>query len=286
MSGLKTLMPEVKKEENLQSAVDKAYDRLAGNEEVDNKLKGKTPPVDVEETEEEEEESEETEETEETQEDDTSDEDEKAEALKVYKLLKDPKSRQTTIEYLMFQAGITAKPAETLKEVTKQKKAVAELVKEALGPEYAFLADKLGKAIELSLEESREESNRKIDAIEQTNLVNEVNRELAKLSKRTNGHSTKLESKMVELMDKYPSSANISVAEYLDGIYIMASKGQTPGKTQVNLDKAKKNANNVSERLGTKGVQGGGTGADKIPDKKMKISDAVNWAMEELQKQK
>ena len=65
-------------------------------------------------------------------------------AKQLYSALKDPTQAPIIIRALAEQAGITDK-----REAKEASKTIMDVFKETLGPEYAFMADKLASAIDI-----------------------------------------------------------------------------------------------------------------------------------------
>lgn len=244
----------------------------------------------VEEQEEQEEPSEEQEESaEEIEEDDEVDEEsglnkkELKEAKYLYGLLKDPKTQSQVIEALAQKAGVKLGSIETKADVKEAKKDIKTLVKEKLGPEFAFVADKLADAMEAVLNEERQLNNEKLGALEATEIERETASALDKLARATNGDSRKVEARMISLMNSIHSSPDLSVYDYLKMLYTIASADRKAAATSRTMaDKINRNRTNSSERLSSRpgtGKEGTQTG----PQRKG-IKAAVEYALKSLEK--
>ncbi len=211
--------------------------------------------------------------------------DEKEEAARLYRALKDPKAAGPIIAALAQQAGILnpAKPAETVKEKKVEAKKVTELLKEGLGKEYEFLADRLGTSIEKILEQERQVQAVQIDALAQENIVREINSTLSSLAKESKGESKKLEARMTELMDEIKPGENVSIDKYLRRIYAIAASEKRPTQTtRQNVERINRNAADVPGRI----TSSSAVHETATPPKKMNLNEAVAWAAKELTKGK
>ncbi len=211
-------------------------------------------------------------------------EEETKESKALYKLLKDPKTRTSVLAALASEAGLLPSHKEgektTKKEEAAAKKGVQEILEEALGSEYEFLAGRLSKGIDKVLEQEREEHESKIQEIHRTNVEKEVAAEYNRLARETKGDSRKLENRMAELSSEIPVG-KMDVRTYIKRLYTIAAgeKAAAPRKT---ADQIRKNASDVSSRL-----KSGASPLSKltIPDKKMSLDESVKWAQQELLKQ-
>lgn len=220
------------------------------------------------------------------EEDEDLDEQELKEARMLYKTLKSkPDEARGLIADLANRMGMPLAKIETKKEEKQVKKILTDRLKDALGPELGFIAEKIGPIFEEALEEERHGLVAVQQAVEVQQLTKESETALSKLAKETNGLSRKFESKMVQLMDKFPSSPEISTEEYIRGIaaIAMGSKLQQVATSKV-TGKINRNANDVPGRLASKG-----SGAQEepsrvqVPDKKLGTRGAVLFALSQLQ---
>jgi hypothetical protein len=208
------------------------------------------------------------------------------EAKRLYKALLDPVQRVEIVRALALQSGILdpSRPPETKTEVREAKKEIKQILKEALGPNADFLADKLGPALEQILDQERSEQGAQFQEIRAQQIEREVVSATNELNRLTKGESRKFEMRMQAISQQMPPSSNISVRDYVQNLYTLAS-GKTltkgPATTQ-NNDRVRRNASDVGDRIapagGTKGV---GT---IIPNKKMTAKESVQFAVEQLNK--
>ncbi len=250
------------------------------------KEKEEPPSKETEETEEE------TQETPNEEEEETlseTDEETEARELKeakfLYAALKDPKQRGAVIAAMAHEAGVLNKPAETKKEEQVQKKAIKDLVKEALGPDLAFLSDKLGAAIETVVNQQKEEQDAEKAQAQAQQVANEVIRETEWLNKITKGDSKRLESKMSKLADDVLPGPNMTPRKYVTLLYELASGKKVQQVEKGDPDRVKRNANDSASRLSSKthSVQ---VPQGKIPDKKMSLNESIQYALKEIENKK
>ena len=232
-----------------------------------------SPEVEVEKEEEKEEE------TEEEDLDDSS----KDEAFRLYKALKDPKAAPAIIAALAQQVGVFPGQGEGKTEERQKIKDIKSILADSLGPEYKFLADRLGPAIEAVITQERETQAQQLSQIQLKNIEKEIEQSFSSLSKETKGESRRLEARMYALMDEIVPSANISVDKYIRHIYAIASAGRKQPTTKEVADKIRRNANDAPSRLQS-GTALGREGS--LPNKKMNINQSINWALDQLSKER
>jgi hypothetical protein len=205
------------------------------------------------------------------------------EARILYNALADPKQRGAVIAALAHEAGLLTRQPETKKEEKAQVQSIKDLVKETLGPEYNFLAPKLGEVFEKIVETQRQEQEEKDAVAEQARVVNEVQRATTKLSKETNGHSDKIQDRMNELADQILPGPNMSVDQYLRHLYTLATAGsRSPQKANVE-DRQRRNANDSASRLSVKG-KSSASGDEVDLNKKRSLNDSIKLAVEEMER--
>lgn len=215
-------------------------------------------------------------------------EEENKQAIALFKMLKDPNTSDLVIRQLAQKAGLL-KEVETKQDVREAKRDLKAIVKEKLGDEYKFLADKLGDVMEAVLEEERLSQKGDIARIEAQNTEREVQNVLDKLARETKNESRKVESRMVELMDKFTIGKNISVEDYLRGLYAQATASRSSATVKGQMaDRINRNSKDTASRLASPSSSSGsqGAGAGTTPSKKMGLNDSVNYALEQMNKRK
>jgi hypothetical protein len=270
-------MPNTALAKTIEEA-DEALKREAENKEekvegADTEVEEK-PEVELEEEKEKEEESE--------SEEEDLDEPSKDEAFRLYKALKDPKAAPAIIAALAQQVGVFPQGPESKGEERQKVKDIKLILADSLGPEYKFLADRLGPAIEAVITQEREAQAQQLSQIQLKNIEKEIEQSFSSLSKETKGESRRLEARMYALMDEIVPSANISVDKYIRHIYAIASAGRKQPTTKEVADKIRRNANDAPSRLQS-GTALGREGS--LPNKKMNINQSINWALDQLSKE-
>ncbi len=219
-----------------------------------------------------------------------------ANALQLYKALKDPETSPSIIEFIAKQGGYTkqAATAETKAEVKEVAKGLVVDLKETLGPEFEFLADKIAPAIEKHLkrefEAQQADIREKLEAQEQEKLEAQSARVLAKLSTDFFGEEQlpdNVTQEMSKLMDKIKPEPDMSTKEYLELIFD-AAKGRL-GLTKANVKsvkeketKTEKNRTDAASRLASD-RSGSRVGVPVAsPSKTGSLKSAIQAAMDSL----
>lgn len=136
-------------------------------------------------------------------------------ALNVYKALNDPNTGPQVVRMMADQLGITEK--EVKKEL--QKPTAVDFFREALGPDYEFLAPKLGGAIDQYMQANLAPMRQQI---ERANVAQEFNRAIEAVNTKTKGDFNKHEAEIVKMMDVVKPAPGVSTEKYLDTLYKLA----------------------------------------------------------------
>lgn len=211
---------------------------------------------------------------------------EKDESQRLYKALRDPVKGIEVLRALAAQAGLLGKNApETKKEETAAKRAVTEILSEALGKDYAFLADKLGPALEAVFEQQETSLGEKFHKLEADKVEAQTVQAMKELSRLTKGESTKLEARMAELSNEMPPAPGITPEKYIRHLFVLAG-GKLPtatnGKTQ--NERIQRNANDTADRIQGKNSSRE-TQGDRIPVAKS-LDEAIALAQQQIGKGK
>lgn len=205
------------------------------------------------------------------------------EARRLYLALKDPKTSKAVIAALAQQNGLLDKPEpSTEKGREREVKSITTIFKEALGKEYDFLADRLAPAVEAVLSQEREQTEVRFREAEAHRIETAVVSATDKLNRDTKGESRKFENRMASLSEEVPVG-NMDIDTYVKRLYHLAraeTNGQ-PASPKKTSDRIRQNANNAADRL--KGASRMAP-EPKIPDRKMSITESVNFALGELSK--
>jgi len=200
---------------------------------------------------------------------------EAAQALNLFKLLKNPTSAKAIIRTLAEEHGITLTGKETPKAEIQKVRSVKALVKEKLGDEYAFIADKLGDVFEEALSTEREALNEKFQEINQKSAEKEAEAAFEWLQ---NEHedAANYEQVIVSLMEEVPPG-NMSAKKYLETLYIVAKGREGKAASSKKLaQKITRNSTDPDVKLSGK------TRSSDVPVKStkgMSIDDALSEAI-------
>lgn len=213
------------------------------------------------------------------------DEQQLKEARNLYKTLRSGNDQaRGLIADLANRMGLPLAQVTTKTEVKEVKKAITDRLKEALGTELGFLAEKIGPVLEQAIAEERQGVAEIQNTLEVQQLTRESETTLNKLAKETNGLSRKYEAKMVQLMDRFPASTDISTEEYIRGIAQIAMGDKLVQRaTNKAVQTMVRNSKNAPERLAGKGTGVQEETARAVPDKKLGIKGAVAFALGQLE---
>jgi hypothetical protein len=227
-------------------------------------------PAEVEEAEEE---AEEEEKAEEEEPDKLSDE-EVLNAKNLFKALKNPSTAKEIISVLARNAGLL----ETKQDVHTASKTIQEVFKESLGPDFAFIAEKLAPAIEKVLLSQKEDYENRLREVRQQQLTaqteSEVEKALSKLNRVTKGESKKFEAAMTHLMDDILPGNRTTTEDYIFKLYRIASSEQSEKRAKEKMtNKINRNANDVTSRLASAAPTDSTKGIKKIS-----LDEAIKYA--------
>lgn len=193
---------------------------------------------------------EETTETEDSEEEELSEEELKN-AKGLFKLLKDPGTRDITLRTMAERAGVLGKNLpEDKKEEKKAIRDVADVLKDSLGPEYyALFGDKLSKGLKELFAQEREESNKTTESTRLQLVEQETDRAFDRLDRDTKGDSKRFRQQMTSLADRILPADGVSTYEYLKILYSVASGEKTKAAANKQIaDKINRNRSDVADR--------------------------------------
>lgn len=209
------------------------------------------------------------------------------EATLLYKALKDPSQGRNVVENLARQAGFLAEKTGVTK--TEAKDFVLEILKEELGPENEDLAVKFGPAIKKILDTALPSAVKPV----QDRLLEQEAQQAEQLINNTidnffaqNEDAKTHEKRMVELMGKIQPNG-ISMQEYVEMIYNLASGKQAKTSTKTSTDNANKTAK-IINRISKNAKEAAKTVSSDVDETRVKAGshrptarEAVMQALEE-----
>lgn len=227
--------------------------------------------------------SEEGEDAETSEEEEELSEEEVKNAKGLFKMLKDPNTRDIVLRTMAQKAGVLGDNAPSTRiEEKKAIRDVADVLKDSLGPEYfALFGDKLSKGLKELFAQEREENSKNVESLNRQQLENETDRAFDRLDRETKGESKKFRQSMTVLADKIHKADGVSVYEYLNILYTAASgdKARSSANKQI-ADKINRNRSDVGDRVHqlTAGANGGKGGNQPQQPKGLKniVEAAIN----------
>lgn len=207
--------------------------------------------------------------------------------------LKDPGKAPVILQHLMKAAGLEA--PETKKEVKEVKKALTEQLKDALGPELAYMADKMGPVFQAFLDEKIAEVQEKNEvrfsevAIErEAKVADTAQQELAQEFFGTPELPAEFITAVSGLIDDYKPKAGQTTKSYLkDMLHLAAGRLGKPlsKQTQQTDKKIDKNRTDAASRLASDGNRQPPPGREvstrtEVP-KTLSLDEAVRIGLEQ-----
>ena len=179
-----------------------------------------------------------------TQETQTPSQAEMDQALGLFNLLRNPETAPRAAEMLARQFGIIKDPPVK----AEQPPGIKDIIAASLGPEYAFLAEKLGPAMEQAI------GSAMAPHIRQTQM-NQIQAEFTEarrdLDVATKGDFVKNEAAIIKMMDRMRPADGVPIKDYLNDLYTLAKSSKS--QSQVSRETAGKVVSqikqNASERL-------------------------------------
>jgi hypothetical protein len=205
------------------------------------------------------------------------------EARNLYKALIGPQAN-AIVAAMAQQVGILPNSSQqplTKKEEIAARREIKDIVKDALGPEYAFLQDKIGRIFDEVSAQQNAEYEARFAEVQQSQVERQVVDAYNSLASETKGQSKQFENRMAQLSEEIPIG-NMNVETYMRRLYTLASNEKKASPQKV-ADQIRRNAGDVPNRLRTSSA-GPAEPEHKIPQKKMSLDESVNWALGELQK--
>jgi hypothetical protein len=217
-------------------------------------------------------------------------------AKELFKALNDPVQAPLFIDFLARQAGYTkgeiAKAAATKAETATLAEDTISILKESLGEEFGFLADKFAPAIEKILakkvEESQKDIREEFTRQETTRLQNESATVMSKLADGFFGKGEELPdtvtSEMSKYMDRMQPSKGTSLKEYVEDAFNAAIGKLGLQKTDKDKqNRTNKNRTDAASRLASERVPAEEN--IQLDSKPMSRQQAIKAAVEAVDKQ-
>jgi hypothetical protein len=214
------------------------------------------------------------------------------EARQLLAALRDPSKAPTVIEFLAKQGGFE-KP-ETKKEAVQIKKGMVEELKEALGPELEYLADKMGPVFQKYLNDQVVEAQKDIrQRLDQSEVYrNEVLADQAQESLGQEYFSGEIPEKLLvrmnNLMDEIHPKVGQPMKAYLERLLVVGAAEEGIQLTKKTLDQVKKIAKNRTDapaRLASAGTTSPKEGERAAhPNRQMSLLESVQSAIEQAGK--
>lgn len=147
-----------------------------------------------------------------------------AQAMQIYEALNNPNTAPAAVEFLAKQLGYSLQqPSAQTPAQPEPELGIKELIAKELGDDYAFLAPKLGGAIENVI-------NRVLGPMQQqmqrTQVTNEFDRAMADLNAETKGDFGKNEAEIVKVLQRLRPADGVSTKEFLRDAYNLARAGK------------------------------------------------------------
>jgi hypothetical protein len=226
------------------------------------------------------------------EEDKTKEEEEllKQQGYELLKALKNPEQAGNIIKFLAEQAGYV-RPPETKQEAKEIKNDIIDTLKEHLGDELSFMADKLGPALEKILQKQVDKANADIrqefQERKDSELKDQTTRAFSKITEDFFGSGEKVPDNLLVEMNKISDmvqpSADMSLQDYVKFCFnnaVMNLGIEKPNKHR--QDKINRNKNDAPSKLASDRVPT----EDNLskPSKPLTRQEAVRLAIEQVNK--
>lgn len=170
-------------------------------------------------------------------------------ALRLFDALSDPNIGKSVVEDLARRAGVIgAQEGKTEKQITST---VVDILKESLGTEYEFLADRLAVGIDKIVKQTVTEQIKPVQAQTQEAVERAVAAEVdAVFEKFHTAHkdAKDYDKEMTELSKKLPYTGDYPMEEYLENLYKIVTTDKKEAKViKQTVDKINKNAQELRD---------------------------------------
>jgi hypothetical protein len=206
--------------------------------------------------------------------------------------LRDPAKAPIVIKFLAEQGGYT-KP-ETKKEAVETAKSMVDDLKEALGPELAYLAEKMGpvfeKRLKAEVDAARGETSGLVRKLELESLEKQADAAQTVLAKEyfvEGAIPEKLAKEMSKVMDIFEATEKQTMHDYLEDVMFLAARRTGIALNKISKQaKIEKNRSDVPGRLASNGLGSPKPGETTVhPSRQMSLTDAIAKAMETTNKE-
>lgn len=212
---------------------------------------------------------------------------EQEQATQLFRALKNPETAPRVIEIMAKEAGF--EKITTKKEAAEVKDDVLDALKESLGTDFDFLADKLAPAIkkivDSKLAENTKDIRERLSQEDENKLANIADKKQTTIAREYFDAEVlpdNILDEMSKMMDKVNPSKDMSVEEYVENIfYAVAGKLHLTPTTKSSTEKANKNRSDAPSRLASSGTKQ--PVAMAISSKKMGLDEAVRSAVESME---
>lgn len=170
-------------------------------------------------------------------------------AIRLYEALEDPNVGPGVLRTLAEKAGILGtQEGKTEKQITKS---VVEVLKESLGTEYEFLADRLAHGIDLIVKQTVAEQIKPVQTRTDEAIERAVKAEVdATFEKFHSAHkdAKDYDKEMTELSKRLPYTGDYPMEEYLENLYKIVTTDKKEAKViKTTVDKINKNAQELRD---------------------------------------
>lgn len=213
---------------------------------------------------------------------------EQLEARQLLAALKDPTKSKKVIELLARENGYTKGETTTAKEEKKIARGMVDDLKEALGPELEYLAEKMGPVFEKHLAAKTEEGLKPIkDQIDQETISRESKKAATAVEDLGKSYfdgeiPPELVAEMSKTMDRVKPSEGQTIESYMKEILAISAlnKGvELKITSKTKAEKILKNRNDAASRLASDGNRSPAVGERVVnPRQQMTLDEAVRSA--------
>jgi uncharacterized protein (DUF2164 family) len=206
--------------------------------------------------------------------------------------LRNPAKAPIVVDFLAKQMGYE-KP-ETKIEAVKTAKGMVDELKEALGSDLAYLAEKMGPVFEKHLKDSIEEVSTKTSELSSKIQLESLEKQASVAQDQLASEyfvegaiPEKLAKEMSKVMNVFEATENQSMKGYLEDVMFLAARRTGIALNKISKqEKIVKNRSDVPSRLASNGSLLPKVGESSIhPSRQMSLTDAIAKAMGDTNKE-